>query len=156
MTYLLIAFVIFLALAPLSHFVPSKRQRKIARMRERAALGGLFVEFRRPPEAVARLLDRRQPGEPIYYGKRLPPARNGKAAAAFWVRDEGQWRGVKHRNSLPDFLPTLPLDVFAASVDEGSCGVYWREQGEDSEVDLIEAALTVWAADLRAVDSDFS
>ena len=38
MTYLLIIFVIALALAPLSHFVPSKRQREIARLREYAAV----------------------------------------------------------------------------------------------------------------------
>ncbi len=49
MTYLLIIFVIAVALAPLSHFVPSKRQRQIARMREYAAVHGLFVEFRGVP-----------------------------------------------------------------------------------------------------------
>ena len=49
LTFLLIVFVIALALAPLGHFVPSKRQRAIARMREYAAVHGLFVEFRDLP-----------------------------------------------------------------------------------------------------------
>jgi len=48
-TYLLIIFVIALALAPLSHFVPSKRQRKVVCLREYAAVHGLFVEFRTLP-----------------------------------------------------------------------------------------------------------
>ena len=49
MKYVLILFVIALALAPLSHFYPSKRQRLVARMREYAAVHGLFVEFRDLP-----------------------------------------------------------------------------------------------------------
>jgi hypothetical protein len=51
LTYLLIILVIAIALAPLSHFVPSKRQREVARMREYAAVNGLFVEFRGVPGA---------------------------------------------------------------------------------------------------------
>ncbi len=46
LTYFIIIFVVALALAPLSHFLPSKRQRKVAGMREYAAVHGMFVEFR--------------------------------------------------------------------------------------------------------------
>ena len=60
MTYLLIIFVIALALAPLSHFVPSKRQREIARLREYAAVeleqAGLAIE----EQLVGRPDDRRR------------------------------------------------------------------------------------------------
>jgi len=147
LTYLLIAFVIFLALAPLSHFVPSKRQRKIARMRERAAIGGLFVEFRKPQAAVLRHLDRGQPGEPIYYGKRLHRSRASRDEL-WWVRQEGVWHPLKHRVAVPDNLLELPPDVFAASVDQGSCGVYWLEAGDGQEVDIIQASLDTWAASL--------
>ena len=50
LTYFLIIFVIAVALAPLGHFLPSKRQRKVARMREYAAVHGMFVEFRALPD----------------------------------------------------------------------------------------------------------
>ena len=56
----LILFVIALALAPLWHFLPSKGQRKAARMREHAAVQGLFVEFRELPGAAKRSLSCRQ------------------------------------------------------------------------------------------------
>ena len=69
MTYFLIALLVALAIAPLLHFLPSKRQRKQAQLRERAALSGLF---------------------------------------------------------------------------EGSCGVYWREEGDADTVDRIGAALKAW------------
>jgi len=154
LAYLLIAFVLFVALAPLSHFVPSKRQRRIARLRERAAMGGLFVEFRKPIEAALRRLDRDQPGEPIYYGKRLPTG-NPVLQKAWWVREDGLWRPLDHRIAVPEHLSEMPADVFAASVDSGSCGIYWLEAGEDLEVDIIGAGLGVWAASLQEQNSDF-
>ena len=83
MKYLLIVFIIFLALAPLSHFVPSKRQRKIARLREYAAVHGLFVEFRHLPGSSREGSPARASGQQIiYYGKRLPPARRRQDVGA--------------------------------------------------------------------------
>lgn len=156
MTYLLIAFVIFLALAPLSNFVPSKRQRKVARLREQAAVGGLFVEFRKPPPGVRLAPAREQSGEIIYYGRRLPPARQGSAGTGSWLRDDVGWRALEPRNPVPEQLQDLPPDVFAAAVDSGSCGVYWREAGDEVEVEIIRSALTAWAGDLRPAKGNFS
>ncbi|MCB1845393.1 MAG: hypothetical protein KDI09_20665, partial [Halioglobus sp.] len=66
LTYLLIAFVLLLAVAPLLHFRPSKRQRALARMREYAVLHGLQVEYRKlPTEQRGR---RPVTGDVIYYG----------------------------------------------------------------------------------------
>ena len=157
MKYLLIAFIVFVALAPLSHFVPSKRQRLIARLREYAALKGLFVEFRQPPGRSASAAGTARAVRDIYYGKRLPYGRASAAARrGGWVVEEGAWRAVNWRDPVPGPLSRLPSQAYAATVDEGSCGVYWDETGGEVEVDTICAVLEDWARELRPAEGDFA
>ena len=70
MKYFLILFVLALAIAPLTHFLPSKRQRQIARMREYAALHGMFVEFRKL-EGVTGVLISEKSRDEIYKIKEM-------------------------------------------------------------------------------------
>lgn len=151
-TYLLIILVIAVALAPLLHFVPSKRQRKIAGMREYAALHGLFVEFRSLP-GVPREREQGRVSAPrgdiIYYGRRLPPQRGKSAERCSWIADEEGWRGLQRRDKPPALLQQLPPSVLAASVDEGSCGIYWQESGDPEEVALVVRVLGDWSGQLR-------
>ena len=118
MTYLLILFVIAIALAPLSHFVPSKRQRQIARMREYAAVHGLFVEFRDVPRRQYQDARQRNPvgHDTIYYGKRLKPSRNRGEGARAWLREEEGFVGLERRLAPPSELAGLPPQVLAAGV----------------------------------------
>ena len=149
MEYLIILLVVALAAAPLLHFAPSRRQRRLARLREHAALSGLFVEFRKLPGDLAE----RHPGtngKTIYYGYRLPPPRHGESRSGAWSSVDGTWRALGDRGSpvspVPASLADLPASVLAASVDNGSCGVYWLEAGEEQEIDTITAVLKAWAA----------
>jgi hypothetical protein len=149
LTYLLIILVIAIALAPLSHFVPSKRQREIARMREYAAVHGLFVEFRGVP-GQDRVRDRDRAGrDTIYYGKRLPPAKNKRPKVQAWRCENGSWMGLERRAEVPAALASMPAAVLAASVDEGGCGVYWTEAGDVEQVELIRQGLEAWAEEIR-------
>ncbi len=150
MTWLIIALVVGLALAPLMHFMPSKAQRHTARLREAAAVQGLFVEFRDPPEK-----DRAPAGPaPIYYGKRLPPPRRGAVRRGAWLRDpEEGWRGSPRRTPVPALLQEMPEEVAAASLDEGSCGIYWHERGDESTVTRIRQLLEQWAAAVDVKDA---
>lgn len=143
--YLLIVFVIALALAPLSHFVPSKRQRHIARLREYAAVHGLFVEFRSLPGTARERAD----GHTIYYGKRLPASRAREASHRAWLRDGSAWRALERRGEVPAVLHQFPSQILAASADEHSCGVYWQESGEVEIVEQIRQVLEAWSAQLR-------
>lgn len=146
LTYLLIIFVIALALAPLAHFVPSKRQREVARMREYAAVNGLFVEFRSPPVVPGVSPE---PGGPvIYYGRRLAGNRVERVSAGKWIRGEEGWRGVDRRSTVPPQLLNLPSDILAASVDRASCGVYWTEASGEPTVRHIEQVLAQWSEEL--------
>jgi hypothetical protein len=147
MIYLLIALVIGLALAPLLHFLPSKRQRALASLREAAAVGGLFVEFRDLPESGSP--ERRPPAaerQLIYYGLRLPPSRGKESRSGAWVWGaEDGWRAARGRAAVPPILLEMPAEILAASVDEGSCGVYWRESGDVDTVHTIRRLLGLWA-----------
>ncbi len=140
MKYLLILLVVALALAPLTHFLPSKRQRQLARLREYAAVHGLFVEFRDLPgqregERAEQLL---------YYGKRLPASRGERRKRRAWLRLADGWKSLHGREAVPAIADLVPAQVLALSEDEGSCGVYWREDGEIDQVEAIVQALASW------------
>jgi len=145
--FLLILFVVALALAPLAHFLPDKRQRKIARLREYAAVHGLFVEFRELPGTP---VEQPRDGRVIYYGKRVPARVGAAVERGAWKRSDGEWTGVKTRRPAPPQLRELSADILAGSVDSASCGVYWTESGEEDAVEQIRGALERWIAELAA------
>ena len=145
MKYFFILFVIALALAPLTHFLPSKKQRKIARMREYAALHGLFVEFRDPPGGNR---GGERPASVIYYGKRFPASVSARVERGAWVRTGRDWRSVEGRVPVPPQLHELQVEILAAGVDGSSCGVYWTESAAEESVEEIRQSLEHWLADL--------
>jgi len=141
-TYLIIGIVVALALAPLLQFLPSRRQRHLARLREVAAVSGLFVEFR--PVPGADRLPGVNPGTVIYYGRRLPAAAAGRVERATWLWTEEGWRALGARAPVPAALASLPPGILAAGVDQGSCGVYWQESGSEETVAQIVDVLRAW------------
>ena len=120
-------------------------------MREYAAVHGLFVEFRGiPGRDRARSDNRDRAGqETIYYGKRIRPARSKRQKTQAWRFDNGSWAGLERRAAVPPELASMPAEVLAASVDEGSCGVYWRESGGVEKVELIRRVLEAWAGEVQ-------
>ncbi|MEM1111102.1 MAG: hypothetical protein AAGI11_04260 [Pseudomonadota bacterium] len=149
MKLLLILAIVAVALAPLLHFLPSKRQKQQAAMREKAALAGLFVEFRNLPE-VGNSAQMPQPpkGSVIYYAKRLPPSRSREMRRGAWLRRGEMWQGLTAGSGLPPALARLPESIMAVSLEEGSCGVYWQEQGELEDVDVIATSVNNWSEQL--------
>jgi hypothetical protein len=152
MVYVFIIFVVLLALAPLLHFLPSRRQREQASLREAAALAGLFVEFRDLPLPAAHL-QRLAAAERqvLYYGRRLRPARGRPRANAAWWRVGDEWRRSPGTPEAPALTSELPAAVLALGVSEGSCGCYWREEGDCETVQQIAAFLLAWGRDLEAL-----
>ena len=149
MKILLILFVVALALAPLTHFLPSKRQRQVARLREYAAVHGLFAEFRDLPGSERSVTGNDgRPQQMIYYGKRLSPSRSNPRPRRAWLPREDGWQGLYHRQGPPACTGQLPADILALGQEEGSCGVYWLEPGGEEDVQQIVDALAAWAEDL--------
>lgn len=151
MVWLFILFVLAVALVPLSYFAPSKRQRAIAGLRERAAIEGLFVEFRKPPGGSGRPLPNGvSERNLIYYGKRLPAAKKRARQRSAWRRDSEGWLGVGGYLPIPDMFADFPDSAVAASVDPDSCGIYWDETGEAETVAEIASVLEHWAEQISA------
>jgi hypothetical protein len=152
MVYLLIVLIVALAVAPLLQVLPNRRQRLQARLREAAALAGLFVEFRDLPLPPARA---EQIGagqrQVLYYGLRLPAAMRARPQPANWWRGPDGWRSLSRPGSVPPAcMAALPVAALAFGVDAASCGVYWREDGDSATVAGIADALLQWRAELTA------
>lgn len=145
MKYLLIFFLVAVAVAPLTHFLPSKRQRQVARMREYAALHGLFVEFRELP-GVSGVTERA--GSVIYYGKRFPANTKRPVEPGIWLCSEAGWRSSGPARAVPLQLAELPVSVLGGGVDRASCGVYWTEAAGEDAVEQIRLALEQWHGEL--------
>ena len=145
MDILIILLVVALAIAPLTNFLPSKRQRAVARLREYAAVHGLFVEFRDlPGSEQSRIGEAQRPEQIIYYGIRLPPSRGEPRPRQAWLATGEGWRGVGHRAPEPACTAQLPAEILALSREETSCGIYWKEPGGEAEVQQIVDALKSW------------
>ncbi|MEH6589719.1 MAG: hypothetical protein V7746_05655 [Halioglobus sp.] len=140
MSYLIIILIIAVALAPLSHFVPSKAQRKVARLREYAALNRFFVEFRDLPNQKIKARGGAL-AHTIYYGRRIRPALDGPPQRLCWLFEQGRWTGSPIKVAVPEAVLTLPDGVLAASADSESCGIYWLETGDEAEIDQIGVVL---------------
>lgn len=142
-TYLVIFAVLAVALAPLIHVMPSKAQRRVAHLREFAALQGMFVEFRAAPEGVLSAWESSHflKGRTIYYGLRFAATKRQRHEKRAWVWGEDGWRSLPRGEGVPASLTKLPAEIFAASIDQGSCGIYWQERGGDAEIKQIKQAL---------------
>lgn len=151
MVWLFIFFVLAIAMVPLLHFAPSKRQREIANLRQNAAIAGLFVEFRETPGIADRPLPEGVRAQDlIYYGKRLPATSKRARLTHAWRRDREGWLGIGGYVPIPEMLKEFPDSVVCASVDPDSCGVYWNESGGDAAVAEITALLERWSDELCA------
>jgi hypothetical protein len=144
LSYLIILLVIAVALAPLSHFVPTKAQRKVARLREYAAIHGLFVEFRDVPRPKSQA-SAVSTAHTIYYGRRARGGGRGPERRLVWLWGENGWTGLPRREPVAAELAALPGGILAASADQDSCGIYWQESGDEAEIDQICSVLEALA-----------
>jgi len=112
-------------------------------MREFAALQGMFVEFRTVPESPVthRGVTGYQRGKTIYYGLRIPARGCVVNQPLAWVFEDDNWRGLQRRVPVPPALVELPAEISAVSIDQGSCGVYWQEAGEEVDIERIHGVL---------------
>ena len=142
--YLLILFVVMVALSPLLSMRPSPRQRKIAALRESAALGGLNVMLLDHPEPAP------ESGPQPFYRRlrrgddpRLPARTHCALQNGCWTVVQGQPNGTQLA-----LLADLPEGVSALVADAGGVGVFWNEQGETSDVERLGQCLEQWISAL--------
>lgn len=152
MTYVIILVVMLAALAPLWHFKPTRRQKKQAKLRETAALLGLYVELRDLPLKPAQL-ERlpRSEKQVLYYGRRLPATRGDVRTTQSWFRRGTLWESLPARVTPPSIVDQLPLSVLAVASSEASCGVFWNEEGDEDTVRLLSSFLEQWSDTLSNI-----
>lgn len=145
MTYLLILFVLVVAIAPLLSMAPGKRQRRIAGLRQYAQSKGLVVTLAIPPKLPPRLVPTPNTQQLACYTRRYSLEEKRKPAKPFsllrldddWYTDSGSLAGTAE----VDLLGDLPADVPAVVVDRQGCSVYWGETGTVAEIDRIVVAM---------------
>jgi len=138
MSYLWIVLIVFVALSPLVSALPSRRQRKVAALREAAALNGLYVQFRRPPPRTG-MEDRLS----TFYGCRRLRTDPPFDAEIFYRLTDGKWERWGSAAPIPalNLLSTLPPGVEVVWIDQVGAGVFWDECGEAGDVVSIAEVL---------------
>ncbi|MCZ6829651.1 MAG: hypothetical protein O7F73_08700 [Gammaproteobacteria bacterium] len=137
MTYLLIALVVMVALSPLISMMPSRRQRQIADLRQRAANCGIRVQLRELPNA-AKSGDLRP-----FYGRHRQRGDHKIAVNAVYQRHGEGWQssaGAPSAN-LMALLAQLPPGVSHVCENLHEVGIFWDERGPEADVERIDAAL---------------
>jgi hypothetical protein len=136
-TYFLIALVVMVALSPLISMMPSRRQRQIANLRQRASLCGMSVQLRAKPGAADT--------EPLvaFYGRHRERGDRKGVASVRYQRDGDRWvcpEGVS--SAVPQsLLQQFPVGVSHLIEDLHNIGVYWDEQGVEADVERINDLL---------------
>lgn len=179
MTWLIIAIVLLAAFGPVLWLVPSKRDRRLATIREAARTEGLSVEIQHVPKTNPSAAERVSPGgvirEPTVecasYSqilrrklRYLPPLRLLKAEGASdgpvlgWIYDPIPDRATQYleraAEALDELFPGLPEDVLGVEISERAAMVFWLE-GPGSGVEAVhEIAERLRALESRLLDLD--
>ena len=137
MTWLLIIFIVFVALAPLMTIMPTRAQKKVVNLREAAAVAGLQVQLQEPPGLA---LDKRLSA---CYGIRVGRQQRMQLEGSF-VREETGWRNLDRRG---DALPAVKLDfpegVSHLVLTPDTLLAFWDEHGEIADVERLKLGLEV-------------
>ncbi|MEP5765595.1 MAG: hypothetical protein ABJ308_13440 [Halieaceae bacterium] len=139
MSYFWVALLIFAALSPLIAMRPSKRQLRIARLREAAALNGLYVELKSMPTANSPT------AHVAYYACRRQRADGPgtQAGLSMYAREEDGWRAL--RGAWPArnvaLLSQLPASISLVCEDVAGVGVFWDESGSVEDLEPIADTL---------------
>ncbi len=156
MDWIIIGVVLLAAFGPVLWLVPSRRDRKLARMRTRARSRGLAVEVTSiadpNPAPEARVSAGGVQRNPVIAGTTyrldLPRAAPlaakwallraegaGPAAVAGWRWDDGANAAGVDWSEVAAILARLPGDVLRCAADGRGVGCFWRERTSDAEAE---------------------
>jgi hypothetical protein len=137
MSYFWILLVVLVALSPLISAMPTRRQRRIADLRQAAAVSGLYVQLRESP-----LEDKSAPLHPFYGRRRQREHGQLQAPVSYrhseqgWMALEGEWAPA-----AVALLEQLPAGASLACEELQGVGIYWDESGEKADVLQINEVL---------------
>ena len=136
MTWVLIVFVVMVALSPLLSMRPSRQQRRLAALREQAALAGMVVQLQPLPDipdsGLQPFYSRRRPRE----DKQPYPSVVYRRAAQGWLIG---YREVPAEVAEP--LAAMPEGVSHVTASTAGIGVFWDETGSTQDLEQIDSQL---------------
>ena len=137
LTYFFIVLVVLVALSPLISMMPSRRQRQIAKLRQRAAMCGVQVQLRKPPAPVA------DSGLQPFYGRGRQRGDHRVAATAIYHLQGDSWISAAGEPCIEhnDLFKRLPDGVSHVYEAAREVGLFWNERGEESDVERISQVL---------------
>ncbi len=137
MSYFLIILIVFVALSPLISAMPSRRQRKIADLRQAAAMSGLYVKLRDIPRGE-RLGERA-----AFYGRKRLREHKAAVHEVLLYREDDCWSTALGRwpEARLNKLTALPGGVSMLEETAAGIGVFWGEEGETADVLVLNTVL---------------
>lgn len=136
MSWLWIVLIVFVALAPLISLMPTRRQKRLADIRQAAAVAGLQVQLLEPPGPE---LDKRLSA---CYGLRAQHRQRLGLTGKF-VREGDSWRNLDRRGAplQRELTAGFPSGVSHLVLRADSVMAFWDEGGEVAEVETMKQAL---------------
>lgn len=136
MVYLIVILAIGLVLGPLMAAMPTKRQREVASLRERASAQGLRVSLKSPPEIPPRFKFSCDIPLTIYSGM-IPKARKSSVQQGLYVHTSEGWQAKAVGEQAPALLAELPVSAPIVFIGWDEVQVFWSERGGEPELDRI-------------------
>ena len=183
LTWLIIIVVLLVAFGPVFWLVPSKRDRRLAGLRERARREGFVVELARLPDpdptpeqrvsaggqvrepiiecaAYTHTMARKLAWLPRWRLLRKANAQDGPRPG--WVFDPGRRPSRDYLAQMLDVtdpvLDSVPLDVVGLEVSSRHMTLYWLERpgADEALVASLMALFSAWEARLKALDGEIN
>ena len=177
LTWLIIGLILFAAFGPLVWLVPSKRDRRLAKMRSRARALGIQVELTRLPDVAAQPSARVSAGglrrEPMVScaAYRLALPRSARAAPQWrllrgaesngplsgWQWDSPSVGDAQYWERVGAIIAAFPPDTLACGAQPTEVACWWREnttaENAENSVDSLHATLVKLAELQRLIDA---
>ena len=140
MVYVLIALGLAVVIAPLISAMPSKAQRRVAAVRDRAKDLGLRVTLRPVPAVPARF--RFAPERDLAcYQQIQSRSKSELGEQRAYVRAEGHWQPTQGASTAPAWLTMLPSGATLVEVSDRYLSIFWDEREGLEGLETIRQAI---------------
>ncbi len=135
MAWLLIIFIVLVALSPLLSIVPSRQQRRLASLRQAAAVSGLQVQLAQASRGGEQRLM-------AAYGLRAGHGVRLTGVGSYSLTKDG-WRNSDRRGPTPPtaLLAVLPAGVEQLRIAPDSVWLFWDERGAEEDISQLKIVL---------------
>ncbi|MBB5210576.1 hypothetical protein [Microbulbifer hydrolyticus] len=143
-----IIFAVVLVVGPVMWLKPSSRERKLADLRQRAAMSGLKVQMQSLPasqgtgNAAVYFSQWRNPRRlQTGWGLELQRMSHEMNFDDVWDWRNGREAPESAKLPLKELLSMLPADATAVYANDSGLGVQWRERSGDNGLAAVQEAL---------------